>query len=243
MSPDWTLARGLKYVARLGIFIIVPGLHQITCNRRILGGLMMVLYFGAEFTSSNLPFSSSLYSNDNHHWLAMDLAEYIQYFVVVLMVLDLKKLENRKMKFSLFLLGACAMGIYFVPYHHSGILMTFVESKNTVCPTFCKGDIIEFDRRKLEDILNHRKEIELSVGNYIAINTSYRNPYTTIILASPEDFCSGHVRRILRLKARWYYCDDDFEGTPLRPYLVLGGPKPEHKGYNGQDISMVGGVK
>ncbi len=38
LPPDWTVARGFKYTAKLGVFILVPGLHQIACKRRILGG-------------------------------------------------------------------------------------------------------------------------------------------------------------------------------------------------------------
>jgi hypothetical protein len=240
MSPNWTMARGLKYVARLGIFVIVPGLHQITCNRRILGGLIMVLYFGAEFTSSNLPYRPSYYYHGYPHMLAMYLAEYIRYFVFVLLVLDLKQLENRKLNFDLFLMGACAVGIYFVPFHHPGVQTVFVESKNTVCPAFCKDDIIEFDYRSFEDLWNYQKETVVPVGDYVAINVFDRNPYTTIVLADPDDVCSGLARRILPLKDRWYYCADEYDNTPPYPYLVLGGAKPEYRGYNGQDISMVG---
>ena len=40
LPPDWTVARVAKYAAKLGVFILVPGLHQIACKRRILGGCL-----------------------------------------------------------------------------------------------------------------------------------------------------------------------------------------------------------
>ena len=55
LPPDWTVGRGAKYAAKLAAFIVVPGLHQITCNRRILGSLLFGIYFVAELVVTNRP--------------------------------------------------------------------------------------------------------------------------------------------------------------------------------------------
>ena len=35
---DWSVLRSGKYLAKLALFIIVPGLHQIACKRWLLRG-------------------------------------------------------------------------------------------------------------------------------------------------------------------------------------------------------------
>jgi hypothetical protein len=169
MAPDWTLGRGIKYAAKLAMFIIVPGLHQMACKRWLFGGLLMGLYFAAIFTFTNLPYDFFADHYPTHHTaeLLFKIAQYLSWILLlldlkkledrklkpglflvlswILLLLDLKKLEDRKLKPGLFLVLSCAAGLYFTPHQKEKNLMVIVEVKNDLCPEICLHDIIEFN--------------------------------------------------------------------------------------------------
>jgi hypothetical protein len=239
---DWTVKRGGKYLIKLALFIIVPGLHQMACKRWILGGLLMIIYFAAAFTAENLP-HSLLLDDYESSYLAPNIKEYVRYFAWALIALDLKKLKNRDLRPGFFLVLICIAGAYYLPEHYPVVLKTYVEKENTACPVFCKNDIIEFDLRTHGDLRKHRIKSEISTGELLIANIFYGHPYATIVLATPEDICTGKTTKLLPLSDDKYYCDrGDFKETLPYPYLVLGGPNPELKGYGGEKITMVGGL-
>ncbi|MBT3787456.1 MAG: hypothetical protein HN725_21915 [Alphaproteobacteria bacterium] len=239
---DWTVKRGGNYLIKLAMFIIVPGLHQMACKRWIFGGLLMAIYFAAAFTAENLPFNLSD-ENYSSNFLAPNIMEYTRYLAWTLVAFDLKKLEERDLRPNLFLVLICIAGTYYLPEHYAGNLTVYVENENTVCPVFCKDDIIEYDWRTLEDLRKHRIRSEVSAGELLIANISHISTYATIVLATPEDICTGKTVKLLSLPDDKYYCDrGNFKGTLPYPYLVLGGPNPEYTGYGGEKISMVAGL-
>ena len=245
LPPDWTLARLARYAAKLGIFILVPGLHQIACKRRILGGLLLVLYFAAEFTLSNKPFE---YSTEYFptHFHASNLAEIFRNISWLLLALDLRKLETRKLKINFFLVLSCAAGIYFVPQHQPRAIYGYVEKENFACPAFCKYDFIEYElyprRRRLE------KELE---GDYVTLGGIMEPYYTSRILAGPlkdhligtvKEACAGHGDKTELQRAKKLDCEGEIN-EHQNDYLTLGGPKPDFKNKNGKDVSFISASK
>ena len=227
------MARIAKYAAKLGVFIVVPGLHQIACKRRILGGLLMALYFAAEFTLSNKPLNFSVSSSPTD-FLPENLKEVIQFFSWILLALDIKKLEKRILKPNLFLFLACAAGIYFVPNHDPGVLNIHIEDRDIACPTFCKHDIVEYE---LYDNRVHK----ILVGDYILLGIMINPKHLAKVLVAgpPAEACARDGRTVLQLPVRNSYCRKDVLGRYLYQLLVLGGPDPEYKNPDGKDVSLV----
>jgi hypothetical protein len=240
LPPDWTVLRVGKYIAKLGVFIIVPGLHQIACRRFLLGGLLMVVYFAAEFTSSNLPDNLSIL-NYKRNFIAANISEYVCYFSWFLLALDLRKLEHRHLKLNLFLALSCIAGVYYVPEHYPEKLTVYVEKENTVCPVFCKNDIVEFDFNFWVVQKKPGPDTKIWKGQIVIADVFRGYPYATKILAAPDDICSGSAGNILPLHAKEFFCIEGYKGIHPFPYLLQEGPNPEYKRYEDKYLSMIAG--
>jgi len=178
VSPNWTLARIVRYAAKLVVFILVPGLHQIASNRRLLGGLLLVSFFTAEIVFGFLPYR--LYHDDLHptHMAGL-LSKVFQYFCWFLLALDLKGLEARSLRPGLPLALMCAAGVYFVPYHYADTQSVHVEKTSDLCPKFCRYDIIEYEVRT-------ETFRSFSPGEAVVADVMTGHPYTVIVLATPD---------------------------------------------------------
>ncbi len=231
LPPDWTAARIAKYATKLGLFILVPGLHQIACRRRILGGLLMVLYFAVEFTLSNKPFEIPIEPFQIFR-LTLNLSDVFQHFSWILIAVDIRNLEERKLRLNFFLVLSCAAGIYFVPNHHAGTISIFVEQKNNACPTFCKFDIVEFD------IISPDVDT-ISVGDYVILDGYERPIYTSRIMAGPPaKACTNDSRTTLDLPHDNYFCDLTSNSYNY-DFLVRGHSRWKYENIAGRNISMI----
>jgi len=114
LPPDWTVARGARYAAKLGVFMLVPGLHQIACRRWILGGLLMALYFAANFTLKNIPWDYAD-AGTSKFILAGHFSDISLYISWILLAVDFRNIEGRKLKINVFLVMSCVAGLYFAP--------------------------------------------------------------------------------------------------------------------------------
>ncbi len=256
LPPEWTVGRGLKYAAKLAAFIVVPGLHQIACNRRILGGLLMLCYFSVEFVSSNKPmepdldaFHLFLVHNNLFVFFNYQFSELFQIFSWLLLALDLRKLETRKLRVNLFVGLACAAGIYFVPHHNPLWIQVYVEPHNYVCPPFCKYDIIEYES------VGGNKE-SLLEGDYVAIDYFHFDFYTSKLVAGPlkehlivtiEEACAGYGDDNELQRIRKKSCEIELQGYS-NDLLTIGGPDSKFKSKSGEKISLtsyanINGVK
>jgi hypothetical protein len=232
--PDgWTWARGAKYVVKLGIFILVPGLHQIFAGRRAFGWLLLLLYFSSVFVASNLPYDLA---SEKHHVqnISGTLADIARHIAWILLLLDIRKLEQFRLQTRLFVLPLLALGAWFAPGHNPGDLNLIVENKNDLCPVFCKYDIVEYDHK------NYRVD-RISIGDYVLLNRIGPQPYITQVLAvASKELCernkqTGEFRPVVNL-----FCIQVSEGQELiYPWLVLGGPFPELTDRQNQPVSMI----
>ncbi len=247
LPPDWTVARGFKYAAKLGVFILVPGLHQIACKRRILGGLLMVLYFAAEFVFANEPFnfsdrgfsirslSGNLFDEGfSFRSMSRNSSEVFQYFSWLLLSLDTRNLENRKLKLNFFLILICAAGVYFVPDHNAGTLNIHIETRNYACPQFCPHDIVQYEPYD-------RRVDRIQAGDYVMVGIVYEFNYMAKVLVPgpPEEACADDGRTTLQLPIGNHYCRAYAPGKYTYQFLVLGGPQPEFTGSDGVKISIL----
>ena len=233
LPPDWTVARGVKYVTRLAIFIIVPGLHQIASKRRLFGGLLLAGYFAAEFVTINLPYDLSKETYPVQDF-AILIAKLVQHVSWILLALDIRNLKNRKPEINPFLIAVCAFGLYSIPYHNPGNSRLLVHDNNNLCPVFCLNDIIEYDHRTLDTDI-------VSVGDYVLMDRVYPHPYISKILAMPsKDLCEddGHLKFIQANDKFTCLPNSDRSGY-FYPHLVWGGLDAKFVGLEGKDVSTV----
>jgi hypothetical protein len=233
LPPDWTVARGAKYVAKLTVFVIVPGLHQIVSKRRLFGGLLLAGYFAAEFVTINLPYDLSKETYPVQDF-AILIAKLVQYVSWILLALDFKNLENRKPGINLFLIAVCAFGLYSVPYYNPGNSRLLVQNNNNLCPEFCLHDIIEYDYRRLDaDIV--------SAGDYVLMDRVKPHPYISKILALPsKELCEdeGHLK-FIQADAKFTCLPNSDRSGYFYPHLVLGGLEAKFVSLDGKDVSIV----
>jgi hypothetical protein len=226
LPPDWTIARGVRYAAKLGVFILVPGLHQIACRRWMFGGLLMALYFAAEFTWTNIPWDYAD-AGTSKFVLAGHFSDISLYISWILLAVDFRNIEGRKLKINFFLVLSCATGLYFAPDAKVGTLNIYIENDDFACPAWCKYDIVEYELRYLP---KHK----FSVGDYVIVEEPMRSLYVAkMMLDSPEEACAADSRTILRLPARNRYCFN-VDGWYMYKYLALIGP---HQGKKYRDLN------
>jgi hypothetical protein len=231
LPPDWTVARGVRYAAKLGVFILVPGLHQIACRRWIFGGLLMALFFAAEFTQTNIPFN---YSDQDlsTYYLASNFSDISLYISWGLLTVDLRNIETRTMKLTLFLVLCCATGLYFVPAHYGGNLNIHIEQDDFACPMFCKYDIVEYEFR-------HLPKHNFSIGDYVITEVPLGNFHLSKVVAGPPgEACAKDDRTILRLPVDNFYCFN-INGKYVFEYIVLLGPHPVINNREVNEFTMV----
>ena len=199
MTPDWTLVRGAKYSVKLAAFILVPGLHQVSVGRRVFGVLLFVFYLIVRFALRNAPIE---WGDPNFFpYILFDrfvlIAEYTTWF---LLALDWKNLDRRSLRPLLFFALPGAMAIFITLNQDRHVLFMHVETKNVVCPTFCKHDIIEWDH-------NVSKTAKISKGDYVVVEDGYKPYVTTRVLVDPVvQACAEDDRTELRLPRNNMFC-------------------------------------
>ena len=218
LPPEWTVGRGLKCAAKLGAFILVPGLHQAACNRRILGGLLFVIYLVSEITLSHWPWNYS-----SPPFTAFELAKNLGwvslYFSWLLLAMEVRRVEGRKLKLNAITVLSVVVGLYFVPQHDAGDLNIFVERNNYVCPAFCEGDIVEYE---LFDGRVHN----ISPGDHVIREIYAKDQYVAKIMAGPPALsCAGEAPMLVRLPPDHFYCEKDELANSVLKYIIHGGPE------------------
>ena len=119
----------------------------------------------------------------------------------------------------------------------TGFYIIHVEQENTVCPAFCKYDIVEWD------FLDFDVE-KVSIGDYVVLG-GFRGPfYTTKILEGPaKDVCASGRIKAWRLPGDNRFCtkwkNDSGEYVHLYDFLIPGLPKPGYENIRGRDIAMI----
>jgi len=236
LPPDWTVARGLKYAAKLGVFVLVPGLHQIACKRRILGGLILFIFVASNFIFLNQP-SESKFLDFLSPTSIMNFSSATQYATWILLSIDLNNLESRRLKPGHIIPLAFFFSVHLMPFTDHRITYVHIEQKNTVCPVFCKFDIVKWDFR------NPYVE-KISEGDYVVMGHFGSSAYATRLLAGPiENYLPGTPREVCskyRLKSQLPQdlCED-FLDTARGSFIIRGGPKPEFKLGDGREGTMI----
>jgi hypothetical protein len=231
LPPEWTVAHSVKYAAKLAVFILVPGLHQIACKRRILGGLIFILYVGTEFILSNKPVEVAYdYFLPRSFYHA--LSDVAQYAAWALLAIDLKRVDSRNFRLGYLLGLVCVFCPQFLPFHHQGLQFIFVEQSNQACPAFCKYDVIEYE------YFLRQKHIT-KVGDYVVV-TTYRAPtFVTKVLAEQKE-CTpdGRVPPYLMRGNAWF-CRKSPWGDILYQYLIVSGPVPLYQIDENKSLSRI----
>ena len=212
---DWSIGRVVAWFAKLGVFVLVPGLHQIACKRRILGGLLMVMYFVTEFAVENRPldfyprklfdhpditdmsefdhFLFYVYINYDFHILAgfhhldQNLARVPLYFSWFLLFLDVRKLERRSLTLNWFLVIVCLTATWFWPERHPYFSNLFVVQTNIGCPQICKNGIVAWHSPDPGEVIPN-------TGQLVVRDDLMMGPIMARILpGTPEQLCNGEL--------------------------------------------------
>jgi hypothetical protein len=232
LPSDWTIARTSKYVIRLVLFIIVPGLHQIDSGRRILGALLMALYFVSEYVLSYMPYDLSTYTNLPQE-VAGNLSLCSLFVAWFLLVFDLRTVEQLNLRPGVLLVLVSLAGLFFVPSRDAGNLDLFIQSNDLLCPQFCQNDVIEYDPIDF-------KNDKISAGDYVLVDRARPNTYITKVVSLPsKKICEGHGKLSLFVPTYKFFCIKGDGGDYIYPHVVLGGPNPQLKSIDGRDVSMI----
>jgi hypothetical protein len=235
LPADWTLARGGKYLARLVVFILVPGLHQIACGRKVLGWMLFLLVLATLFCALSSPIDS-LYPDYSGIWTSVVLVRAGYVFSWILLLIDLRSLEHRSLtRKSVFPL-ACVILLWFLPLHDHREYNLFVVEDDRFCPMYCKHDIVQFQRR----ILRPGKLSQLDFVIAAPFSGSDGAWLGRLLAYKPEDICEAEGGTLLGLPAENFYCYQTFAGDYLSLHaLVIGGPKMDYSGPAGEPLSLV----
>ena len=238
LPPDWTVARGAKYVTRLTVFVLFPGLHQISCGRKIFGGLLFSLYFFSLFYINFHP------ANDAYYYpiwypKAYELVEIANWVSLALLAIDFKGMERRLLTKMHILLIVCMALVSTIPFSsRHRTLNLFVEELGNVCPAFCRYDIVEFDYA-------WPPKKKLAIGEYFISSTPNHKPEVGKVLAnSPERDCAKGGPVFRYLPSYNYYCRHVGTGYDYMQYLVLRSWHPMNDALIDKDISTMneGGI-
>ena len=242
LLQDWSIGRAIAWLAKFGIFVLVPGLHQIACKRWILGGLLMAMYFVAEFALENRPldfYTRTLIAAPDHsdydfsnfdyrdfetiilvgfRNLDYNLALVPKYFSWILLFLDVRKIEKRRLELNWFLVFFCLIGAWFWPDRTSFSSNLFVAQTNIGCPEICRNDIVAWHYLG--------PEIEQAKPGQLVIRDDlFQGPIVARVLqGSPQQLCDGE------LPANWIRPgeqDGCSTHSPLdKQYRIEIGPEP-----------------
>ncbi len=234
LPPDWTVARTAKYAVKLGVFILVPGLHQFARDRRLLGSLLFVIYFSAEFFVANRPLIVFYGHLDLPDPISRS-ANIALFFAWALLLLDLKKLEGRRLRPPFVLPISCVIALQFMPFHDRYPSYVLVEQNGLTCPAFCKNDIVEYEIR-------YDRQSELSVGDHIVVHSIGGQGFVTRILVGPHPkdgaICEDLFGNWSKPSGPDFACRQG-DRKPQFDYLILGAHGPLGKMKDGKEYSLI----
>jgi hypothetical protein len=224
LSAEWTVARGMKYLAKVGLFLYVPGLHQMASRRYILGGLLFALFSVSSFMITNRP-----YVHGEIHHLAlwgfgtMEVARNFSWF---LMALDARGLDERNFSFGYFPLAAIIALLGVLPLHNHGILYLHIVKDSPVCSKICENDILSFN------IVSDPKHPPV-IGDYVLLGwpISSMTP-TRIVMTRPRIPCLDGYHGGWTSKLDSYLCSEGYRNY-FYDYLVIAKPGNGYPTANG----------
>jgi hypothetical protein len=236
LPPDWTVVRGAKYVTRLTVFILFPGLHQISSGRKVFGGLLFALYFFANFYVQFHPWNDTE-SYTIWHLTANELINVARYVTWGMLVIDFRGIERRLLSTShLLLITSFALLMTIADFHNHGPLNLYVEKVGNVCPTYCRYDIVEFDWA-----LGPKQN--LAIGKYFVMHDHKLRLHVAKVLAnSPERDCAKNGPVFQYLPAYNKYCRHVGSGYDYMKYLVQSSWHPMDDALIDKDISAINEV-
>ena len=174
---NWTEARIIEYVAKLVLFTLIPGLHQIAYRHRIFGGLMLALFLGSQFTI--LRNVSITLAEDK---LMLDLLNGLSILLLVfsglLLAIDVKHLRDRSLAPGLLTALVFWAALHAIPPPAEPGTLVMKQSVHDLCPAYCEGDFVEYK-------LRIRGEEEFSVGDYVVLKVRKKPVWLSRILAVP----------------------------------------------------------
>jgi hypothetical protein len=235
LPPDWTVARGARYVAKFGVFILVPGLHQIACNRWILGGLIFALYGTSSFVISNSPIEHGVTSSIPI-WplVTIDVARYFSWS---LLFIDVGQQESRKLRPWYLSLVACIGLLHTLPLHSQDILFLHVVSNKYDCDDYCANDVFSYemfieskDEVSIDDLILV-KDFSISVEDFGRHYFPAR-----VVMTRISEPCFTDFPLDMHARLDFYFCVDG-KRDYFYDFLVVGGPKTEYVTPGGQSVT------
>ena len=212
LPSDWTINRVAGYAARLILFILVPGLHQLACRRLVFGWLLFGLYVFCHFVMTNSPFEAGA-RNSIPLW-AYSVVEVVRYFSWLLLALDIRGLEKRSL--AIWQLAPTAMVLFLglLPLHDHGVLKLHIVTKNHACPEYCENDILTYEHF-------YMAKHNLKIGDYVLAGRSSNNlQLTRVMMIRSKDKCLTEYPLDWKASLDFYFCDEGARNY-LYEYLVL----------------------
>ena len=229
---DWSIGRAIAWLAKLGIFVLVPGLHQIACKRYVLGALLLGYFLVGKFLGTSTPISGMSYI-PFVFWYQQEIWNAAQLYAWILLLFDLRNIENRGLSRWFFIPVPVAILVYFLPFHDRQLPDYFIEPYGFTCPEFCKNDIVMYGYRDFKD--------GMLPLNQPVVLYNYRDKefYVSHFVAGPtKEACAGDILKNLHLKSSDPYCKDAY--LPLSQSHLVKGPVADVVSEGSEEYSMVG---
>jgi hypothetical protein len=230
---NWTVARALAWIARLAVFVLVPGLHQMARQRYVLGSLLLAYFLIGKFLGSSMPVEPGINYIQFKFWYSQDNWNAAQLYACLLLFSDLPNLKQRKLNWRFLIPLPVAVLLYFLPFHQRYLPDYFIEPYGYECPAFCKNDIVMYGRREfVDDKLPQNEPIVLH-------NYRKRELYVSKPVAGPADeACFSDDLMELQLKSSDPYCKDAY--LPMFEDYLVKGPAVDVVDLHGEGYSMIG---
>ena len=239
LPVGWTLRRTAGQLSKLGLFVLIPGFHQIASKRVLFGSLLLALYIVSEFGSLD---PTNSYSTGR--FVPYELYARISYLVKLiswlLLAHDFRTFGTHQLRFGHLLPISCITALLFLSTWERQTSPFLIVDRNDFCPTFCRGDIVEwttYESREAQLFEEHRSKIP--VGEYLVIQHPLFNLFVSRLVAAQSDIaCADDGGASLNLPRNNVYCDEALSPNYFE-FLVIGGPRPHFKGTDDRTYTMV----
>jgi hypothetical protein len=233
LPANWTIARGGKYVLRFGLFVFVPGLHQMARKRWILGSLLFAGYFVSWFIILNRPFNV-VDGIPFSVFPFIDLSEVVKLYSWLLLAIDVRKIDQRHLNIWFLLPVVLYVTVQFMPFHERDVLWIYIEQESYTCPAFCEHDIISFE-------FGGADYDKYSIGDYIIMSHNRGQNYVSRILVSQsreKEPCPDDYYNWIEPEKPDFLCPQG-DKAAMYDFMIMGGHKPHYTMLDGQTYSLI----
>jgi len=226
-------ARIATYIAKLALFLAVPGLHMLASRYRIAGTAIFLIY-GLSVTAAGKVMIDPTRIYFVSSWITFNLVELMPFLYVPFLIIDRKNIGNIVVSRKILLLAASFFVLINLPIQLSSKYYLHFEYEDFVCPTVCDGDVVVYDYY-WDNIPSDRK---ISVGDLVVANEAGDEYVTKIVATSGQAVCTQGGTISERPSSVLKKCQN-LVTVKDEHYLVIGGNTPMLQQVDNTIVSLI----